>query len=113
MTEVPCPRECRLQKACRRVSRAGVLYRCAAALANEMGVTRHAVYQSFYRHGDAESVGKPTKGGNNRRPVKIGKHSWPSISHLARDLGMGRSHIDKLVRHQPERLLGIVMRMKG
>lgn len=113
MSEVPCSRPCSAKLVCRRVSRGGVVYRCARALAEAFGVTPHAVYQSMYKHGDAERVGRPTKGGNNKTPVTIGKYSWPSITHLARDLGMNRSHIDKMIRRHPDRVLALVMAKKG
>ncbi len=113
MNEIPCDRLCSAKLVCRRVARDGVVYRCAQVLADTLGVTRHAVYQSLYRNGTADRVGKPGPGGNNRRPVVIGKHHWPSISHMARDLGMNRSHIDKLFRRDAQRLLAIVMKVKG
>lgn len=114
MTEVPCDKPCSAKLVCRRVTdRHGTVYRCAQAMANAYGVTRGAVYQSLHRTGTAGAVGKPTKGGNNCHPVKIGPHHWPSISHLARDLGMNRSHIDKMIRRHPDRVLGLVMKLKG
>lgn len=113
MTEIPCSKPCSTTLVCRRVARDGVVYRCAQVLADTLGVTRHAVYQSLYRNGTADRVGKSGPGGNNRHPVTIGRHRWPSISHMARDLGMNRSHIDKLFRRDAQRLLAIVMKVKG
>lgn len=110
---IPCDRPCSAKLVCKPVAKGGTVYRCAAVLAEAYGVTRHAVYQSLSRNGDAEGIGRPPKGGNNRTPVTIGKFHWPSISHLARDLGLKRSHIDKLIRRHPERVLALVMRMKG
>lgn len=112
MTEVSCPRPCPGRQ-CRRVSRFGTVYRCAQALANELGVTRNAIYQSLYRHGDAEHAGAPRGGRrNNRRPIKVGVHYWDSITALARDLGMDRSHIGKTIQNDPQALLALVMRHK-
>jgi DNA-binding phage protein len=110
---IPCDRPCAAKLVCKPVANSGTVYRCAAVLAAAKGVTRFAVYQALYRNGDAEAVGRPRKGGNNCTPVKIGKYAWPSISHLARDLGMNRSHIDKMIRRYPERVVALVMKAKG
>lgn len=110
---IPCNRPCSAKPVCKTVVNGGVVYRCAAALAEAKGVSRFAVYQSLHRHGNTEAVGRPRKGGNHRRPVTIGKYHWPSISHLARDLGMNRSYIDKLVRHNKTQLLALIMKAKG
>lgn len=109
---IACDRPCSAKLVCKPVAKGGTVYRCAAALAEAYGVTRGAVYQALYRYGDAEAVGRPPKGGNNRTPVTVGRFHWPSISHLARDLGMNRSHIDKMIRRHPERVLALVMRRK-
>lgn len=103
---------------CRWVGRQGVIYRCARALADELGVTVGAVYQSLHKHGDAEHVGTrkgvPVGGlGNHRKPVKVGPHQWPSVSHMARDLGVDRTMLGKKLRRQPEAVLALVMRAKG
>lgn len=112
--EMPCLHPCRRAGAyCKRVAHNGEVFRCAATLAGHLGVTRHVIYQALYKYGHTERVGKPTKGGNNKTPVRFGNYKWDSITALARDLGMNRSHIDKLIRKDPERVMALVMRRYG
>jgi DNA-binding phage protein len=93
------------------------VYRCALALAATVGVTRHAVYQALHQTGSADRVGRkgvPTgRLANHRTPVSIGMHHWPSISHMARDLGVGRTYLGRKLRSAPEEVLALVMRTKG
>lgn len=117
--EVPCPRQCRGQNICKRVVRAGVTYRCPAALAATLGITRSAVYQSLHRYGDAEHCGVPkgikpgTRLANHRTPVRVGPHSWPSITAAAADLGVSRRLLGYQLKTAPQAVLALVMRIKG
>lgn len=117
--EVPCPRQCRGKNICKRVTRDGVVYRCAEALASTLGVKRGAVYQSLHRYGDADHCGipkgiRPGSGKKNHcRPVKVGPHSWPSVSDAAADLGVSRQLLTRMLRDDGEALLALVMRIKG
>lgn len=104
---------------CKRVVRAGVTYRCAAALANALGVSPGAVYMSFHRHGNAEYCGS-TKGGkvgergaNYRKPMTVGPHSWPSITAMAADLGTNRKWIGRKMKSAPMEIVVLVMKVKG
>ena len=118
MTQSACSKDCRGHQ-CFPVSRAGVVYRCPQALADALGIKRQSVYQSLYRHGNAEKCGIrkgiiPGSGKiNHKKPVAVGPHQWPSISHMARDLGVGRRQLGINLRHHPERVLALVMRTKG
>ena len=118
MTEVACSKDC-AGRHCMRVARAGVVYRCPQALADALGIKRQSVYQSLHRHGHAEKCGikkgiVPGSGKiNHRKPVAVGPHQWPSISHMARDLGVGRRQLGINLRYHPERVLALVMREKG
>lgn len=116
--EIPCTKTCKGGQ-CKRVARGGQTYRCAQALADSLGVTRYSVYQSFYRHGDAEHAGI-TKGvpkgrgyANHRKPVQVGPHKWPTITALSKELKMDRSHLGKLLKHDPQTVLSKVMKAKG
>lgn len=116
--QVPCSRQCK-GGSCRPVMRQGVEYRCPAALAATLGVTRSAVYQSLHRYGDAEHCGirkgiKPgTRLGNYRKPIKVGPHQWPSISAMALDLGVNRRILGYKLKASPREVLEIVMGRKG
>lgn len=116
--EVACTRQCR-GGSCKPVMRGGVTYRCPAALAATLGVTRSAVYQSLHRYGDAEHCGvrkgiKPgTQLGNHRKPIKVGPHSWPSITAMALDLGVSRRLLGYQLKTAPQAVLALVMRIKG
>jgi len=118
-SEVPCARQCRGGDYCKRVVRGGVTYRCAAALAEALGVTRSAVYQSLHRYGDAEhcAIRKGIKPGtrlaNHRKPVRVGPHSWPSITAAAADLGVSRRLLGYQLKTAPQAVLALVMRIKG
>lgn len=117
--EVPCPRPCSKKLVCRRVMRGGVTYRCTAVLAEKLGVTRSAVYQSLHRYGDAEHCAIPkgikpgTRLANHRKPVKIGPHSWPSITAAAADLGVSRRLLGYQLKTDMQAVLALVMRKKG
>lgn len=95
------------------------MYRCPQSLADALGINRDSVYQSMYKHGHAENCGIPKgvrKGSgkvNHRKPVKVGPHSWPSVSAMAIDLGVGRRQLGINLKHHPERVLALVMRVKG
>jgi hypothetical protein len=116
--EVPCSRQCRGRLTCKRVVRAGVTYRCAAALANALGVSPGAVYMSFRRHGNAEHCGIPkgvkpgTRLANYRKPMTVGPHSWPSITAMAADLGTNRKWIGRKMKSAPMEIVALVMRVK-
>lgn len=108
MSEVPCTKSCRGH--CLRVSRAGVTYRCAKAMAHAFGVQSAAVYQALHRHGNAERVGGKRGGaGNHKKPVQVGPHKWPSISAMALALGVDRTMLGKKLRREPEAVLSLVM----
>ena len=115
--EVACTRACK-GGSCRRVVRGGITYRCPNALADALGVSRGAVYQSLFRHGDAEHCGvrkgiKPgTRLGNHRKPIRVGPHQWPSISALALDLGVNRRLLGYQLKLAPHAVLALVMRKK-
>lgn len=117
--EVACTRQCRGGDYCKRVVRGGVTYRCPAALAATLGITRSAVYQSLHRYGDAEHCGvrkgiKPgTQLGNHRKPIKFGPHQWPSITAMALDLGVSRRLLGYQLKTAPQAVLALVMRIKG
>lgn len=113
MGEVVCPKVC-VGWRCRRVARAGVVYRCASALASELGVSRGAVHQSLHRHGDAEHCGrkrgvKVGATGGNRREVRVGVHAWPSVTAMAVDLGVERSGLSKKLSTDAEWVVAKVM----
>lgn len=119
MTEpVPCTRQCKGGQ-CKAVMRQGITYRCPAALADTLGITRNSVYQSLHRHGDVEHCGvrkgiKPgTQPGNHRKPIKVGPHQWPSITAMAADIGVSRRLLGYKLKHQPIVVLETVMRVKG
>lgn len=117
--EVPCPRQCKGKNYCKRVTRDGVVYRCAGALAAKLGVTRGAVYQSLYKYGNADHCGirkgiRPGSGKKTHcRPVRVGPHSWPSITDAAADLGVSRQLLTRMLRGNGEAVLALVMRKKG
>jgi hypothetical protein len=114
MSEVPCELPCSAKLVCRRVVRKGTVYRCTAVLAKTLGVTKSAVYQSLHRYGDAEHCGTPKGGrGNNRRPIQIGPHVWPSVTAMAADLGVSRRQLGYNLATDPQRVLALVMRVKG
>jgi len=116
--EVACTRTCK-GGSCKRVVRGGVTYRCPGALADALGVSRAAVHQSLFRHGDAEHCGvrkgiKPgTRLGNHRKPIRVGPHQWPSISAMALDLGVNRRMLGYQLKTAPQAVLALVMRIKG
>jgi hypothetical protein len=99
--------------------RQGVEYRCPAALAATLGVSRSAVYQSLHRYGDAEHCGVPkgskpgTRLANYRKPMTVGPHSWPSITAMAADLGTNRKWIGRKMKSAPMEIVALVMRVKG
>ena len=113
MDEVACPRECR-GNYCKRVQHKDQVYRCAAALADKFKVSRGAVWQALSRHGSTDCLGQKRGGrGNYRKPVQVGPHKWPTIGAMAQELGLDRSHLGKMLRGDPERVLAYVMRVKG
>jgi hypothetical protein len=115
---IPCTRSCK-GGSCKPVMRQGATYRCPAALASALGISRNAVYQSLHRYGDAEHCGirkgiKPgTRLGNHRRPIKVGPHQWPSISAMAIDLKVSRRQLGYQLKAAPQSVLALVMRTKG
>ena len=116
--EVACTRTCK-GGSCKRVVRGGTTYRCPGALADALGLSRNAVYQSLHRYGDAEHCGvrkgiKPGTGmGNHRKPVRVGPHQWASISAMALDLGVSRRLLGYQLKNAPQAVLALVMRKKG
>jgi len=117
MTEVPCSRSCD-SRSCRRVARQGITYRCPQALADALGLTRSAVYQSLHRYGDAEHCGirkgiKPGSGkANHRKPVKFCGYMWPSVSAMARELGVERTGLGKKLKSDRQAVLAMLMKVK-
>lgn len=113
MSEKPCTRECKGGH-CLRVAHQGQVYRCTTALSDELGTSRAAIYQALYRHGSTACIGQKRGGrGNNKKPVQIGPHKWPTIGKMAQDLGLDRSHLGKMLKHDRERVLSYVMRVMG
>lgn len=110
--DIPCSKPCGLQQRCSRVLNKGQVYRCATALAEAYGVKPTAVYQALRKHGHTESIGRPRGGRNHKRMVSLGTFYWPSITKMAADLQMGRSYINRLLNHDPQRLLALVMKKK-
>jgi hypothetical protein len=108
MTEVSCPTPCRK---CLPVSHKGTVYQCVKTLSAHIGVSTQAVYQALHRDGSTEACGRP-RGGRlgNVRPVTVGKHSWPSVTAMARETGVERSTLAKQLKRSPEEVLALVMR---
>lgn len=113
MDQIPCNRACASKRICLPVENQGQIYRCAHALAETYGVTPNAVWQALSRTGSTACLGNIKGRGNHRKPVRVGPHEWPSYTAAANDLGVDRSLIGKLLRHDPERLLGLVMKKKS
>jgi len=113
MTEVPCPCACKGTH-CMRIEHHGQVYRCTAALSDVLGLTRGAIWQSLARNGTTAYLGTNRRGrGNNKKPVQVGPHKWPTIGAMAQDLGLDRSHLGKLLKHDKDRVLAYVMKVKG
>ena len=108
VVKIPCPTPC---KQCLPVSHGPVVYRCAKELSINIGVSINAIYKALSATGSTERCGK-ARGGRlgNVKPVTIGKHSWPSVSKMARETGGNRSTICKQLKHDPQKVLVHVMR---
>ena len=104
----PCPTPC---NKCLPVSHKGEVYQCAKTLSAHIGVSVHAIYQALSRWGSTDQCGEP-RGGRmgNVKPVTIGKYSWPSVSAMAREIGVERSTLAKQLKNYPEKALAAVMR---
>ncbi len=110
----PCDSPCSKTGRCLPVQHGETVYRCTLAMSQHTGFTRDAIYKALSRNGSTECLGKVARNGGRRgKSIKVGKWKWPSITALAAELKMDRSHVDKMSRHQKERLLGIVMKVKG
>jgi len=107
VTEVVCPTPC---KKCLPVAHEGVVFPCAKALSVHLGVSVHSIYQALCRTGSTDRCGKP-RGGRmgNCKMVNVGKYSWPSVSAMARDVGVERSTICKQLKRSPDKVLAAVM----
>lgn len=108
-----CHRPCAAKRACLPVENQGQIYQCAHALAAAYEVTVGAVYQALHRTGSTRCLGNIKGRGNHRKPLRVGPHQWPSYTAAANELGIDRSLIGKLLRNDPERLLGLVMKKKN
>ena len=107
MAEMTCPTPC---KKCLPVDHEGVVFPCAKALSVYLGVTVHSIYQALRRTGSTDRCGKPRGGRTgNCRAVSVGKYSWPSVSAMAREIGVQRATLDKQLRRSPEKALAAVM----
>jgi len=103
-----CPTPC---KKCLPVSHGGVVFPCAKALSLHIGVSITSIYKALSRYGSTDRCGKPRGGRTgNCRAVSVGKYSWPSVSEMAREIGVERSTLDKQLRRSPEKVLAAVMR---
>jgi len=109
VTDVVCPKPHCKQK-CLPVSHKGVVYQCVKAMHENTGISTHAIYQALSRWGSTDQCGEP-RGGRmgNVKPVTIGKHSWPSVSAMAREIGIERSTAAKQLKRDPEKVLAAVM----
>lgn len=111
-----CKKACAKKLVCKRVEYRGTVYRCANALAKTLGVTRHAVYQSLYRKGNLDTLGSPRGGPvgqrklRHARPVSFAGKHWPSVSAMARDLGVSRHAIRNYLEGAADKLLALVMK---
>lgn len=107
--EVACPKPYCKQK-CLSVSHKGVVYQCVKAMREHTGISIHAIYQALSKDGSTERCGEP-RGGRmgNVRPITIGKYSWPSVSAMAREIGVERSTITKQLKRSPQKALASVM----
>lgn len=75
-----------------RIRIRGVEYESVTEAAKRLKVSEATIYCNLSR-GRPDSIGKkkgPPKGhpSPNRKQVKIGPVTWPSISHAAKDLGI-------------------------
>ena len=110
MSDVVCPKPHCKQK-CLPVSHKGVVYQCVKAMHEHTGISIHAIYQALSRWGSTDQCGEP-RGGRmgNVKPVSIGKYSWPSVSAMAREIGIERSTAAKQLKRDPDKVLAAVMR---
>lgn len=108
MIQISCHKPC---KKCFPVSHGEAVYQCVKALSAHIGVSTQAIYQALSKTGSTERCGK-VRGGRlgNVKPVTIGKHSWPSVSEMARETSADRSTICKQLKRDPQKVLAHVMR---
>jgi hypothetical protein len=106
----PCPKDQCKQK-CLPVSHKGEVYQCARSLSAHIGVSLHAIYQALSKYGSTERCGG-VRGGRmgNVRPITIGKYSWPSVSAMAREIGIERSTAAKQLQRDPIKVVAAVWR---
>lgn len=98
-----------------RVLIRGVEYESVAAAAKALRVRKGAVYKNISR-GEPDTTGRKRgqkKGAPspNRKPTTIGGFSWPSVTHAARDLGIKRRELSKILKREDQTVL-IVALMK-
>ena len=108
MTDIVCPTPC---KKCLPVAHEGVFFPCAKALSVHLGVSVESIYQALRRTGSTDRCGKPRGGrlGNSKMMI-VGKYSWPSVSAMAREVGVERSTVCKQLKRSPEKVLAAVMK---
>ena len=108
MTQVPCLTPC---GKCLPVSHGGVVYQCTKTLSAKIRVSTQAIYQALSKDGSTERCGKVRGGRNgNSMPITIGKYSWPSVSAMAREIGIERSTAAKQLKRDPQKVLSAVWR---
>lgn len=108
ISQVPCTTPC---KKCLPVSHNGLVYQCAKTLSDHIGVSKQAIYQALCRTGSTEICGKARGGRNgNSNPITIGRHSWPSVSAMAREIGVERSTACKQLKRDPIKVMAAVWR---
>ena len=110
MTEVVCPK-LHCKQNCLSVSHKGVVYQCVKAMHEHTGISIHSIYQALSRWGSTDRCGEP-RGGRmgNVRPITIGKYSWPSVSAMAREIGIERSTAAKQLKRDPIKVVAAVWR---
>lgn len=85
------------------------------AAARELGVAPNTISKHLARHGNLDRVGSrkgPRPGTfipSRAKPVCVGGHNWPSITAMARDLGVSRFVATARLREGGERIMELVM----
>jgi len=106
----PCPKESCKQN-CLPVSHGGKVYACVTAMSRDTGISTNAIYKALSKFGSTEICGK-ARGGRygNSMPITIGKYSWPSVTAMAKEIGVKRSTIGKQLKHDPNKAMAAVWR---
>lgn len=83
--------------------------------ARDLGVLPSTISTHLARHGNLDRVGLPrgprpgTFVPSMAKPVCVGGHRWPSITAMARDLGISRHVATARLREGGERIIELVM----